>query len=119
MSTSSNSINENCLTETSVEQFMNFMKFIGNNNLWDEVEQHLKAEGITNVVVSSEPIESIRRLITDKLLKSDRLDRQAHAQAVVISRCGCGVSSPGPGHGPVSPSGGGGDAGTDGGTLPQ
>lgn len=56
MSKPSNPIDENRLTETSVEQFMDFMKFIGNNNLWDEVEQHLKAEGIAKVVVSSEPL---------------------------------------------------------------
>src|SRR5687768_498816 len=73
MSASSNTIDESYLTETSIEQFKDFMKFIGDNNLWDEVEQHLKADGIVNVVVSSRPIESIRRLITDKLLKAGRL----------------------------------------------
>jgi hypothetical protein len=100
------------LTETSVEQFIDFIKFIGNNNLWNEVAQHLKAEGIANIVVSSEPIASVRRLITDKLLKSDCLDRQAHAQAIVISRCGCGVSLPGPPR-PQAPQSPGGDGGTD------
>lgn len=113
MSTSSNQTDENYLTETSVEQFKLFMRFIGDNDLWDEAEQQLRADGIYTVVVSSRPIESIRRLITDKLLTSDRLSRQANAQALVIARCGCGVSSPGPpGHGPVTPSGGG-DAGPD------
>ena len=109
---------DNSLTETSVEQFKDFMKFIGDNNLWDEVEQCLKADGISNVVVSSLPIQSIRRLITEKLLKSDRLARHAHAQAAVIARCGCGVTSPGPGHTPVSP-GGGGDAGPEAGSHPM
>jgi len=112
MSTQLNPTDENYLMETSVEQFIDFIKFIGNNNLWDEVKQHLKAEGIANIVVSSEPIASVRRLITDKLLKSDCLDRQAHAQAIVISRCGCGVRSPGSGQQPQVPqSPGGGWAG--------
>lgn len=121
MSTSPNPANENYLTGTSVGQFKEFMKFIGDNNLWDEVEQHLKADGIANVVVSSQPIESIRRLITNKLLKEgDRLGRQAYAQALVIARCGCGVSPPGPpGHGPVFPGGGGSDGGSDGGHRPM
>ena len=101
------------LTETTVEQFKRFMKFIGDNNLWDEVEQHLKADGINTIFISNPPIVSIRRLITDKLLNDgERLGRQAHAQALVIARCGCGVSTPGPGPGPVSPVGGGADGGT-------
>lgn len=108
------------LTETSVDQFKSFMKFIGDNDLWEEVERHLRAEGITRISVSSPPIASIRRLITDKLLKDTAgMGRQAHAQALVIARCGCGVSTPGPGHGPVTPVGGGGDAGPGDGGHPM
>jgi hypothetical protein len=102
MSKSSSLAEESYLTETSIERFIDFTRFIADNNLWDEVKQHLKTEGIVKITVSSQPIQSIRRLITETLLNSDRLDRKAHGQAAVIARCGCG-------------DGGGPDSGPDGG----
>jgi hypothetical protein len=105
------------LTRTSIEQFKAFMKFIGDHDLWDKAEEALKGAGITEVAVSSEPIRVIRTFITDKMLSRADLGRDARAQALFITRCGCGVSTPGPGHGPVSPVGGGGDAGAGGSKL--
>jgi hypothetical protein len=107
------------LTNTTIEQFKEFMKFIADNKLWEDVEQHLKSKGITEIDVSSAPIAAIRLFITDRLLASARLDRHGQAQALAIARCTCGSGTPGAaGHGPVSPSGGG-DGGTgDGGHHP-
>jgi hypothetical protein len=103
------------LTETPIENFIDFMKFIALNNLWDDAREALEAAGINTIRVSTEPIEVIRRLINEDLLPNHRLGSAGHKHALVIAECGCGVSSPGPpGHGPVVPtSPGPGDAGTD------
>lgn len=105
------------LTETLIENFVATMKFIANNDLWDDGERALRDAGITTIRVSSEPIRVFRAMVTDDLLASDRLAPHQRQHATVIAECGCGVSTPGPGHGPVSPTSPGGDAGPDA-TLP-
>jgi hypothetical protein len=108
---------EHELTETLVENFVATMKFIARNDLWEKGERALQAAGITTIRVSSEPIRVFRAMVTDDLLANDRLEGPAREHAQVIAECGCGVSMPGPGHGPVSPTGPV-DAGTDATTLP-
>jgi hypothetical protein len=106
------------LTETPVENFISFVSFLAQNNLWDDARDALQAAGIATIHVSSEPIQVIRDLIKDDLLANNRLGKAGHKHALVIAECGCGVTTPGPGHGPVSPtSPGPGDAGPDA-TLP-
>src|SRR5688572_26606677 len=96
------------LTETLFENFVATMKFIANNDLWDEGEAAMAAAGITTIQVSSAPIRVFRTLVTDELLAKDRLGDGQRKHAQVIAECGCGVSSPGPpGHGPATPHGGG------------
>ena len=106
------------LTETTVENFIGFMKFVAKNDLWDEAQASLSAAGIDTLRVSSRPIRAFRKYIDDELIAKQRLNDAGHKHAVVISECGCGMGNPGPGHGPVSPHGGG-DAGSDASTLPQ
>jgi hypothetical protein len=106
------------LTETPVENFISFVRFLAENNLWDDAREALEAAGIGTIRVSTEPIRVIRKLINDDLLPNNRLGKAGHKHAVVIAECGCGVSMPGPpGHGPAFPTGGPTDAGTDA-TLP-
>jgi hypothetical protein len=108
---------DNQLTETDVENFIGFVSFLADNDLWDDAKKSLEAAGVTTVCVSSRPIQVIRKMIDDELLPGERLAPAGRKHALVISECGCGVSSPGPpGHGPVVPTGGG-DAGTDASTL--
>jgi hypothetical protein len=109
-----NTTDKSGVTRTSVEQFKALMKFVADHDLWDQIEKELTAKGVTEIMVSSEPIRHVRKLITDTVLSRHDLGRDSRARALFISRCGCGVSTPGPGHGPVSPTGGG-----DGGTHPQ
>jgi hypothetical protein len=106
-------MNTSNLTETTVRQFVAFMKFIAENDLWEETEKHLRDHGCDTIVVSSEPIGHFRNLLKPKLADGTRLSPKATKQGTIIMDCGCGVSNPGPGRGPVTPpsSGGGGDGG--------
>lgn len=110
------------LAETDVDNFVDFMKFIANNDLWDEAKAALAADGVDFIRVSGRPIRVIRKLIDDELLSSERLDDRNHRHALVISECHCGVGHPGPPGGPPQvPHGphGPGDAGApDAMTLP-
>jgi len=106
------------LTETTVENFIGFMKFVAKNDLWADAQASLSAAGVDTIRVSSLPIRVFRKFIDDELIANKRLNDAGHKHALVISECGCGMGNPGPGHGPVSPSGGG-DGGADAGTLPQ
>jgi hypothetical protein len=102
------------LTQTSVKRFTNFMKFIADNNLWEEAHQHLEANGCTELLVSTEPINAMRVLLQQKLSAGTQLTAEARTQAQFIMLCGCGVSMPGPAGGPPKTppsSGGGGDGG--------
>jgi hypothetical protein len=119
MNKSSYAIDPNDLTVTAVEQFKAFMKFIGDNNLWDEVEKALLEQGIAEIAVSSKPIQSVRKLIQDKFLTRGELSKRSRTEGQLIARCTCGSGSPGgAGHGPVSPTGGG-DAGAGDGGHPM
>ncbi|WAZ19017.1 hypothetical protein STRCI_000036 [Streptomyces cinnabarinus] len=108
----STSTGEN-FAESDIDNAVEFMKFLAKNDLWDEIKETLRVAGITEVRVSAEPVREIRKMISTQVMPGDRLSRQERIHALVIEECGCG-GSPGPGHGPVSPSGGG-DGGADGG----
>ncbi len=111
-------MNPQNLTQTSVKQFRAFMKFIADNNLWDELEQRLHLRGYHDVVVSSEPINIIRDVLREKI-SANQFPEQSKSGAKVIIDCACGVGNPGPPVKPVTPPshGGGGDGGTgDGGS---
>jgi hypothetical protein len=116
---------EDDLTETGVDGFADFMKFIANNNLWDEAKAALAADGVEVIRVSSRPIRVIRKMIDEEIIASHRLDDANHRHALVISECHCGVGNPGPpGGAPQFPTGGGdagvpSDAGTTPTTLPE
>jgi hypothetical protein len=99
------------LTTTDVDNFIGFMKFIANNDLWDEAKAALAAAGVDSISVSSQPIRVIRKLIDDELLPGDRLSDDNRRHALVISECHCGVGPPGPPGGPPLFPSGGGDAG--------
>jgi hypothetical protein len=106
------------LTTTDVDNFVGFMKFIANNDLWDEAKAALATAGVDSISISSQPIRVIREMINEELLPGDRLSGGNHRHALVISESHCGVGPPGPPGGPpVFP--GGSDAGVpDATTLP-
>ncbi|GGY18200.1 hypothetical protein [Streptomyces djakartensis] len=99
--------------ESDIDNAVEFLRFLAKNDLWDETKEALRKAGITDLRVSAAPVREIRQMITAQVMPTDRLSRQERIHALVIEECGCG-GSPGPGHGPVSPSGGG-DGGADGG----
>jgi hypothetical protein len=107
---------EDDLAETDVDNFVGFMKFIANNNLWDEAKAALAADGVGLIRISGRPIRVIRKMIDQDLLAQARLDGPNHRHALVISESGCGVTNPGPPGGPPQFPTGGGDAGTS--TVP-
>jgi hypothetical protein len=101
------------LTQTSMTQFRAFMKFVADNNLWDEAETRLKELGYKEIIVSAEPINVIRQLLLEKVAAEHFQEAHAKLGAKAIVECGCGVSNPGPPT-PVFPRGGG-----DGGVNPK
>ncbi|MFD5890563.1 hypothetical protein ACFWHQ_31955 [Streptomyces sp. NPDC060334] len=103
--------------ESDIDNAIEFLRFLAKNDLWDEIKEALRVAGITDVRVSAGPVREIRKMISAQVMPGDRLSRQERIHALVIEECGCG-GSPGPGHGPVSPSGGG-DGGAGDGGHPQ
>lgn len=47
------------LSQISLRRFSFFMRYIAENNLWDEAEAHLEEHGCTDLMVSGEPILAI------------------------------------------------------------
>lgn len=85
------------LTETLVENFVATMKFVANNDLWDEAQAALAKQGITTIQLSSAPIRAFRALLSDELLPADRLEAPQRKHARAIEECGCGMVGVGPG----------------------
>lgn len=54
------------LTETSLEQFHKFIKYLVDNNLFDDVYQHLIKFGHDKIRVSIEPVKEIQQFIADR-----------------------------------------------------
>jgi hypothetical protein len=84
------------LTQTSMTQFRAFMKFVADNNLWDEAEARLNELGYKEIIVSAEPINVIRQLPQEKVATEHFQEAHAKLGAKAIIECGCGVSNPGP-----------------------
>lgn len=74
-----------CLTvsETGIENFRIFLKFLADNNLIDEAAEYLKEKGHTNVRVSIEVIKDVQEFIQKEFEK--RGEVTAAAQAVINS----------------------------------
>jgi hypothetical protein len=92
----------------SVKRFNFVMKAIAEADLWDEAELRLEDHGCVEIVVSSEPITVIQKLLRDKIQAGESSSPRVRGVAL----CACGAGMPGPVR-PVTPPshGGGGDAG--------
>jgi hypothetical protein len=103
--------------ELSTHDFLKFMKFLGRNNLWDQVDDHLKSDGITTIAIGSPPLQSIKKFIV-KLLKSsrDQLNTEDLDTALFFANAACCATT-------LPPDGGTPDGGTtphcDGGVMPK
>jgi hypothetical protein len=95
------------LTEMPVHHLRKFMQFIAEHNLWDEVEQHLRTNGCTKLMISYEPMGAVGKLLAQK--KASGAVKQ---KLQILPHCGCN-GPVGPRPGPVTPPshGGGGDGG--------
>jgi len=97
-----NNINVLNLTYVNTKRFHIFMKFIADNNLWEEAVNHLEAHGCTSILVSDEPIRAIQRLLLQKL-SAGELDAQRERGRPIAESATCGAPLPDP-HTPGSPS---------------
>lgn len=107
------------LTEVPVRQLSNFLRFIAEHNLYDELEQHLRDRGCDKLLMSFEPVQAIGAIVEAKsrnLTGEPSGASTARYQETDSLRCGCNGPL-GPRPGPVTPTGP--DGGTDGGTRPR
>jgi hypothetical protein len=86
MSDDAGKMNIDTVTQVSFKRFFFFMRFIADNNLWDEVEMHLEDHGCFEIVLSSEPIESIKQLIRQKVEDGEPVSKHGHR--IMASQCG-------------------------------
>jgi hypothetical protein len=86
------------ILEPTVDQFVEFMKFIANNNLWDKAKARLAQQDIHVVPMPRRQIEAFRTFVTETLLEG-REKRKLERVSAMQARCGC----PGPGPGPTTP----------------
>lgn len=95
------------LVEMPVHHLRGFMQFIAEHNLWDEVEQHLRQQGCSKLMISLAPMGAVGKLLEEKK-KSGAVKQKVQ----ILPRCGCN-GPVGPKPGPVTPPshGGGGDGG--------
>lgn len=116
------------LVEVPISQLKRFLKFISENNLWDELESHLGERGCSKLIMSFEPVKAVGAIVESRSAEKARgrlsaigtegaLAIAAQPEDLPTIRCGCNGPM-GPHPGPVTP-GGGGDAGTDAGSHPQ
>ncbi|TIO10357.1 hypothetical protein [Mesorhizobium sp.] len=101
------------LAEVPVRQLSKFLRVIAEYNLWDEVEQQLRAHGCDKVLMSFEPVRSIGAIAEARAreLAGKRPDTPSK-----LARCGCNGPL-GPRPGPVTPGGSNAGAGSDGGST--
>jgi hypothetical protein len=103
------------VAEIPVHHLKAFMKFIGEHDLWDEVEAHLRTKGYSKMLISYEPMGHISELLQHKV-STGAVNKKVH----ILPHCGCNGPI-GPRPGPVltppshPPDGGGGGGGPDGG----
>lgn len=89
------------LTQISIRRFSFFMKFIAENNLWDEAELYLEDHGCQEIVVSSEPIAAIQNLVKEKSAGEPVNKRGLRVMASIT--CGGGHPTPPPKPPPTFP----------------
>ncbi|MET9490644.1 hypothetical protein [Nocardia sp. NPDC006630] len=107
----------NDLVEVPVGTFQHYMKFIAENDLWDESRQALRDAGLKSVVLGGQHVQVIREFIAAR--GNELVNDPNHANALVLPECSilCPQPavpvSPGPGDAGAPPAGdaGAGDAG--------
>lgn len=68
------------LTETSIDQFGAFIKFLADENLIDKAVEHLKNKGLDKIIVSVEHVLEVQ-----SMMKAHFTTPDARAQAVILS----------------------------------
>ena len=109
----STAMNVEGVAEIPVAHLKAFMKFISEHDLWDEVEQHLRAKGCRKMLISYEPMGAISEVLQKKV-STGAVKTKVH----ILPRCGCNGPvgpRPGPVTPPSRPPDGGGGSGPDGG----
>lgn len=71
------------LTETGLDNFKFFIKFLANNDLLDEAYDRLKAKGMEKLVISLDAVHEIQAMIKEKSEASG--DTSKSAAAVIAS----------------------------------
>ena len=89
-------VNIQNLTETSIERFALFIKFLSENNLIDDAVKHLKEKGYTDIQISVEPIKEIQKMLEHKLEQGDSALslRSEETKKVIMSGHANGICQP-------------------------
>lgn len=72
----------------SVEQVIDFMRFIGDNDLWDRARERFDREGVTEIVMGWREVDLFRQFITD-VITEQKPHEELTGVASVAGRCGC------------------------------
>lgn len=101
--------------DVPVNTFREFVKLIAKHDLWDEVNEALRVEGVESVTIARRPIEIISGLLSQ--WGATQAEREDVSIPVVVPECGCNVVFTHPDIHPHTPehphgNGGTGDAGT-------
>ena len=62
------------LTETGIENFRIFIKYLIDNDLFDDAMDYLKNKGHKSIYISIEPIIEIQKMIKEKAERSKTID---------------------------------------------
>ena len=81
------------ILEPPVEVFIEFMKFISDNDLWEKARRRLADENIYNVQIGRRQIETFREFIAETLLAGPEARKEERVEAMK-RRCGCGGTPP-------------------------
>lgn len=96
--------------DVPVNTFREFVKLIARHDLWDEVTEALRAEGMESVTIARRPIEIISGLVSQ--WGSSQAEREEASLPVVVPECGCNVVVTHPDIHPHTPEHPHGDGGT-------
>ncbi len=81
------------ILEPTIDQFIEFMKFIADNGLWEEVRARFSDKNIYTVQIGRKQIEAFREFIADTLLAGPERRKEERVEAMKL-RCGCGGPPP-------------------------
>jgi hypothetical protein len=87
------------IVRPSVEQVVDFMKFLADNNLWDRALARFAAEGVAEIVMGWHEVDVLRRFIEEVLTGADPAE-ELEGVASVAGRCGCPSQPPAVPHHP-------------------